>query len=216
MSPKIAIASHQQLLRNLFSRHRNLCCGGELVAEYSSIAEIGAGTKPACAWDLLIIDCDMPDRPRAEILGTVLKEQASRRVALLTDTRGGYTAHCAIRFGLQGVLHKRDSLETMESALTIILSGSFFISAQIDVEKRMVFDRILSDRELCVLEALAQGESASEIGRRLRIAPATILTHRRNIMAKLEVNSQVDLVNFAVSQGLVPLDRMLTGNVAGR
>jgi two-component system response regulator NreC len=61
----------------------------------------------------------------------------------------------------------------------------------------------LSEREIEVLGALAEGMSNKEIGERLFISPRTVDTHRSNLMKKLDVHHVAGLVRMAIKAGLV-------------
>ena len=60
-----------------------------------------------------------------------------------------------------------------------------------------------SQRELEVLELVAQGRSSQEIGHHLYISYNTVCSHRKNLMKKAGVRSTVDLLRFARHRGLV-------------
>lgn len=60
-----------------------------------------------------------------------------------------------------------------------------------------------SQRELEVLELVAQGRNSQEIGKHLFISYNTVCTHRKNLMKKAGVNCTVDLLRFARRMGLV-------------
>ncbi|MCW5648515.1 MAG: response regulator transcription factor [Ramlibacter sp.] len=62
---------------------------------------------------------------------------------------------------------------------------------------------LLSRREAAILECVAQGESAAEIGRRLFISPHTVKTHVKNIYRKLETHSRHEAVRVARQRGLI-------------
>ena len=64
---------------------------------------------------------------------------------------------------------------------------------------------VLSNRELQVLELLAQGLTNPQIGTRLGISPKTVARHRERIMGKLELHTTTELVKFAVREGLIQL-----------
>lgn len=66
---------------------------------------------------------------------------------------------------------------------------------------------MLSAREVGVLTLLATGYGNQGAAHRLKIAPATVATHRRNVMRKLGLRSQTDLVLFALRSGLVAADQ---------
>jgi two-component system response regulator NreC len=61
----------------------------------------------------------------------------------------------------------------------------------------------LSEREVEVLAALAEGLTNKEIGERLFISPRTVDTHRTNLMKKLDVHNVAGLVRIAMKSGLV-------------
>ena len=61
----------------------------------------------------------------------------------------------------------------------------------------------LSERELDVLHALAEGKSNKEIARTLWLAPQTVKFHLTSIYRKLEVGSRTQAVNWAYRNGLV-------------
>jgi len=61
----------------------------------------------------------------------------------------------------------------------------------------------LSEREMEVLAALAEGLTNKEIGERLFISPRTVDTHRTNLMKKLDTHNIAGLVRIAIKAGLV-------------
>jgi two-component system, NarL family, response regulator NreC len=62
---------------------------------------------------------------------------------------------------------------------------------------------VLTARERGVLQLAAQGLSNGDIGDRLGISPRTAETHRANLLRKLGLQSQTELVRFAVARGLI-------------
>ena len=62
----------------------------------------------------------------------------------------------------------------------------------------------LGKRERQVLQLLAEGRRSSEIARRLCISIATVDTHRRNLMRKLDLHTVAELTKFAIREGLTP------------
>ena len=61
----------------------------------------------------------------------------------------------------------------------------------------------LTKRERLVLELAAEGLTSVELASRLYISPRTAETHRANLMRKLSLRSQTDLVRYAIRSGLV-------------
>lgn len=66
---------------------------------------------------------------------------------------------------------------------------------------------VLSDRELQVLEAVAEGMTNPQIGEKLGISPKTVARHRERIMNKLQLHSSAELVKFAIRTGLIDISR---------
>ena len=63
---------------------------------------------------------------------------------------------------------------------------------------------MLATREREVLQLVAQGLTKTEIGLRLEISSRTAETHRINLMRKLKLSTQTELVFFALGRGLLP------------
>lgn len=61
----------------------------------------------------------------------------------------------------------------------------------------------LSDRQMQVLQLVASGCTSVEIAQRLNIKPATVVTHRRDLMQKLKLHSVAELTRYVVEQGLI-------------
>jgi DNA-binding NarL/FixJ family response regulator len=61
----------------------------------------------------------------------------------------------------------------------------------------------LTQRERMVLQLAAEGQSNHEMAEKLFISPRTAETHRANLMRKLGIQSQTDLVRFAIRKGLI-------------
>jgi DNA-binding CsgD family transcriptional regulator len=68
--------------------------------------------------------------------------------------------------------------------------------------------KILSDREIEVMSLIVQGYINKEIAEQLNIGLATVITHRKNIMEKLGARSLVDIIIYAVVNGLVDVGEL--------
>jgi len=66
-------------------------------------------------------------------------------------------------------------------------------------------DSSLTPREREVLQLLAEGHSTKQIAAILQVSPKTVETHRRQIMAKLDLHSVAELTRYAVREGISPL-----------
>ena len=68
-----------------------------------------------------------------------------------------------------------------------------------------LYDR-LSDREKTVFKLIAEGYTSRQIAESLYLSIKTIMTHRANIMEKLELHNRADLIKYAIRHGLILTD----------
>ncbi|TAG54038.1 MAG: hypothetical protein EAZ27_09765 [Cytophagales bacterium] len=76
----------------------------------------------------------------------------------------------------------------------------------IDVDIKKVFDTssgFLSDRELQILSLLIDGKETKEIATTLFISPATVSTHRKNLLAKTKARNTAEMIVMAITKGWV-------------
>lgn len=198
MSKRVAFLSNRCLLQMLLGeRLREWQLAGS-VQYCHAPEEIMPGTA-----DLVLLDADAANGDLPRTLRSIRKRAGKIRVVLLAGCSGGYLAHLAVQMGLGGVLHKADSIDDFQDGMRAVLAGGMFFSPLVDQGRRGLFARVLSDREITVMAAVASGESNTQIARRLGISVATVRTHRRNGMQKVGVKTQLELARFAVSQGLI-------------
>ena len=61
-------------------------------------------------------------------------------------------------------------------------------------------DSVLTRREREVSKLLLRGHSSKSVARELKIAPATVMVHKRNLFAKLGITSQYELFSLFIRQ----------------
>jgi DNA-binding NarL/FixJ family response regulator len=64
----------------------------------------------------------------------------------------------------------------------------------------------LTTREREVLQLAAEGHTNIEIAARLGISSRTSEAHRSNLMHKLSLHTQADLIRYALRRGIIPMD----------
>ena len=67
---------------------------------------------------------------------------------------------------------------------------------------------LLSQREMEVAVLLSKGYINKEVAERLNISLATVISHRKNIMAKLKARSLADIIIYVVMSGLLCVDEL--------
>jgi DNA-binding NarL/FixJ family response regulator len=80
-----------------------------------------------------------------------------------------------------------------------------FVSKQDTVGNEDLYDK-LSDREKQVLKLIAEGQTMQQIANNLILSIKTVMTHRTNIMEKLNIHNRTELLKYAFRKGLVRTD----------
>jgi NarL family two-component system response regulator LiaR len=116
------------------------------------------------------------------------------------------TRHCSF-------LLKDSSLEDLQSALKMVLHYQRFISSAISnrllnsdhSRSNISKPSVLTATEQEILKELAMGKSTRDIAELRNISTHTVMTHRKNIFRKIEVNTVYEATRYAVKTGLVNL-----------
>lgn len=88
--------------------------------------------------------------------------------------------------------------EKIKYSVLNLKTGSFFIPSYASAK-----DSVLTGRELEILELICQGFLSKEIAAKLNISLYTVNNHRKNILAKLDVDNIIEAINRAKSSGLI-------------
>jgi DNA-binding NarL/FixJ family response regulator len=165
--------------------------------------------------DVLVLDLMMPALGGLEVARRVAAEVPRTRVVILSmHANEAYVAE-ALRAGASAYVLKESGAEELLRAVREAAAGRQFLSPAISQQAVTDYARraapssdplaTLTDREREVLCLTAEGLSGSTIARRLFISPRTVETHRANLMRKLGVHNQRELVRYATQRGIPPL-----------
>jgi len=133
-------------------------------------------------------------------------------VVLLLDFADSALAGSALRSGIRGAISLDATPEEIEGAIHAVHAGLVVTTpvwlAELLPEAQPLAEELaepLSDRELEVLDLLAEGLSNKLVAHRLSISEHTVKTHVASIFAKLGVSSRTEAVSQAIRRGLVML-----------
>lgn len=162
--------------------------------------------------DVVLMDIDMPVMDGVQATERIKSERPEVKVIILSMHDEGVLVQRLMDLGADGYLVKNCGREELVLAVREVHAGrKHFSSAVIEgllrtrQERAAQSDELkdLSEREVEVLGALAEGLTNKEIGDRLFISPRTVDTHRTNLMKKLATHNVAGLVRIAVRAGLV-------------
>jgi DNA-binding NarL/FixJ family response regulator len=161
-------------------------------------------------FDVLVLDLSMPGRSGMELIKLVKSEKPKLRILVLSMHQETQYAVRAIKAGASGYLTKESAPAQLEQAIRKIAGGGAYISAEVAEQLALgampggetAPHEALSDREFQVFKLLVDGVSVTDIAGQLHLSVKTVSTHKSNLMGKLGVGSEAELVRYAIRQGL--------------
>ena len=167
--------------------------------------------------DVLVVDLMMPGLNGLEVTRQSCKRSPRTQVVILSMHSNEAYVLEALRNGAKGYVLKDASMADLVRAIREVTAGKHFLSPPlseraIEIYKQRAetveLDRYetLTNREREVLHLLAEGYSYKEMGARLSISPRTAETHRTNLMRKLDLRTQTDLIRYALRKGILPME----------
>jgi DNA-binding NarL/FixJ family response regulator len=161
-------------------------------------------------FDILVLDLSMPGRSGMELIKLVKAEKPKLRILVLSMHAEPQYAVRAIRSGASGYLTKDSATEQLEHAIRKIAAGGAYITSE--VAEQLALGAMpggdaaphlaLTDREFEVFRRLVDGESVTDIAASLHLSTKTVSTHKANLLQKLGLSNQSDLVRYAIKHGL--------------
>jgi len=165
--------------------------------------------------DVLILDVVMPKLNGLETIRQIRSKKRRLKIIILSTNFDEPCCLQAIQNGADGYVVKNTNASELIEAIRQVLRGKQYFSSL--VSKRALLApwnkpqvsisdpcSLLTERERSVLQLAAEGCGNAEIAIQLRISRRTAETHRANLMEKLNLHSQTDLVRFAIRNRITP------------
>jgi two-component system response regulator NreC len=169
--------------------------------------------------DVILLDISMPGPSGIETTKQLKKILPDIRVLILTVHKDEKLLQEAIKAGASGYVTKNALEPELINAIHAVWRGDLYVhptmtrallhamappedkAATQPTDKNQV--ELLTRREIDVLRLIAQGYTNRQAADELGISVRTIETHRANIMGKLDMSGRVELVHYAMEQGLL-------------
>ncbi|MFC6579779.1 response regulator [Planomonospora parontospora] len=188
-------------------------------AGYEVVAAVGEGRQAlrvaaAVRPEVVVLDLQLPDLSGVEVArGLAAAADAPPRVLVLSASGEQDDVLEAVKAGASGYLLKSSSREEFLDAVRRTAEGDAVftpgLAGLVLGEYRRLAARPvpaegprLTERETEVLRLVAKGLSYRQIAERLVLSHRTVQNHVQNTLNKLQLHNRVELVRYAIEQGL--------------
>jgi DNA-binding NarL/FixJ family response regulator len=154
--------------------------------------------------DITLMDLQLGVMDGITAIKIIRRRSPDARIVVLTMRRGDEDIHRALEAGASAYLMKDTISDDLIRVLREVQAGEHPMPA--DVEARLAeraTRATLTDREVQVVELVAQGMRNKEIGVSLGISETTVQVHVKNILAKLRVQDRSGAITAAIRRGII-------------
>ena len=211
---RIVVADDHAVVREGLKRIISSAQDMAVVGEAANGAEVMQQVRES-DFDVLVLDLSMPGRSGMELIKLVRCEKPRLRILVLSMHEELQYAVRSIKSGASGYLTKESAPTQLMHVLRKVASGGAFISTGVAEQLAMgsmlgsscsAHER-LTDREFEVFRLIAAGMSVTDIAGRLNLSAKTISTHKANLMQKMSLHNQSELIRYAIKHGVTePLE----------
>lgn len=187
-----------------------------LLGPAEEITIVGSATDAFAALDFLkknevdvvLLDINLPEISGLDLCQDLKKQFPGLKILGLSTFKERSYINRMISQGASGYLLKSTSREELSEAIMQAYRGRIYLNsevakimAQSDSSKESI--PVLTSREKEVLELIAAGMTNQQIAEKLFISPLTVDSHRKNLLAKLEVKNTALMIKVALEKGLI-------------
>lgn len=186
-------------------------------AGFAVVATAATGTEAinrfgATRPQVVVLDLQIPEPTGVEVTRTVLEQDPTSRVLVLSASGEQEDVLAAVKAGATGYLVKSASREELVAAVQRVAGGDSVFTPGLAALVLGEFRRMdqpatppgekLTERETEILKMVAKGMSYKQIAERLVLSHRTVQNHVQNTLRKLQMHNRVELTRYAIEQGL--------------
>ena len=165
--------------------------------------------------DVIVADISMPLLNGIDAVRQITKSDHRIKVVFLTMHPDVSFANLAFEVGASGYVIKSSASRELKTAIHEVMLGKTYVTPEIAGELiqnyqklepgQKVFKQNLTGRQKEILQLITEGHSTKEIADILCISARTVERHKYNMMQKLNTKTTVELVKYAIKQGIVSI-----------
>ena len=216
MTKKIVLADdHAIVRRGVRAVLENIGTNIEVVAEFSNGKDLVEYADKNPKIDVFIVDIAMPVLNGVEATAHITKNNPKAKVIILSMYDDRVAVEKSLKAGAKGFVVKVAAADEILTAISEVMNGQFYLSKS--VSKYIVQGYLdqsiprkrgtsgLTHKEKEILQLVAEGHSSKQIAKDLNLSLNTVHVHRNNIMKKLNIHKQAELVRYALKEGIAQL-----------
>ncbi len=177
----------------------------EVIASYSDGASLLEGLKTTQP-DILLLDINMQGMKGGEVAAKVKKEYPKMKIIVLTSFDNIFHIKSMLQHNIEGYILKHVKKQELTDAIKLVYNGDSYIFSDVAkilredeqiIKRQKAIGAMLTNRELEVLQLIAQNYTNVEIAEKLVISKRTVEHHRESIFNKLEVKKPSEMIRKA-------------------
>jgi DNA-binding NarL/FixJ family response regulator len=160
--------------------------------------------------DVMVMDLSMPGMGGLESIRRILMRYEKAKILVLSMHEDLSFANQALKLGAKGYLTKNTLADDLVKSIETVTQGDVFLSDEI--AKKMAMQSIsgnqdpvheLSAREFEIFRLLAEGLDIDAISSTLNISSKTVSNYQTMIKQKLNINTPIELIRYAIKVGVI-------------
>ncbi len=209
MSRILLVDDHQILREGI---RRGLESAGEEIVGEAENGEEAIDLALQLRPDVIVMDISMPVLDGVAATERILAEMPGTKVVVLTMHDDVHKTRAALNAGAVGYLTKGTSMAEVIETVRAVIGGETVLSMDLAVsmlraaQESPSHDDPLSDRQVEILQMIADGHSTKQVAALLGITHKTIHNHLNSIYRKLDTQSLTHAVLSAVRMGIIDLN----------
>lgn len=154
--------------------------------------------------DIVLMDVNMPKLNGYQATFKIKEQYPDVKVIVLSMLADELSVNKMLEAGADGYLFKNADEEELFESLDAVLRGEIYITKEVrnrinvSKNKSNTSETRLSSREIDIANLIVNGFTNQEIADKLCLSVRTVETHRKNILAKLELKNTASLVKYLI------------------
>lgn len=196
----------RQGLKQIIGEAPGMTVTGEAVTGPEALTKARSGE-----WDVLVMDMTMPGLSGFDVLQALKQTRPELPVLILSMHPEEQYAVRLLKAGAAGYLTKESAPEELVGAIRKIVAGGKYVGPTL--AEKLIFElgeaaprpvhETLSDREFQVLRLIAAGKTVTEAATALALSVKTVSTYRTRLCEKLNLQTNAELIRYALQNHLV-------------